>query len=86
MLRKIMLILTLVIIAGCVSPMAKEKIHRATVINDSFVKKMDAGQTSREQEQNHIRAMRVWHYSLDYNVNGNEPPADVQVIDLESEE
>lgn len=82
---KIFGLFLLLLMIGCVSQTAKDKIHRGAVINDSFTQKMDRGETTREQEQKHIRAMRVWHYALDYNVNGNEPPADVKLIVLEEE-
>jgi len=56
---------------GCVPKVAKENIQTNTAAQKEFVKRMDAGQTTREQEQVVIRAqLRNWE-AMDWLLNGN---------------
>jgi hypothetical protein len=71
---------SLLLLAGCVSPTVKSSVERNAARTDAYVEKMDAGETTREQDQKFIYAIRVMNHALNWNVNDIEPPADVKLI------
>ena len=66
--------------AGCVSSVVKEKLSLNAAKLDGYVSKMDDGLTTRDQDQNLIRAMRIWTWSMNQASNGETPPEDIMII------
>lgn len=70
--------------SGCtlicgVPPEAKTTASENAQLSDGFVTMMDAGTTSRVQEQGFIRALRrAWH-AQDYALNDEPLPRDVDI-------
>lgn len=67
-------------VSGCcgVPQEALDQAHTNATICDAFVQQMDAGNTSREQEQEFIKSNRkAWH-AQDHVLNDAELPADMQ--------
>lgn len=76
-MKRLALVLVL-LIAGCVSTTDKEKIAFQAARLDRAVALMDSGVSTRQNEQDFIRGERkVWH-ALDYSINGNPLPPDLQ--------
>jgi len=63
-MKKLVLTITLALLSGCCG-VPKEALDQASIIStayDSFVGFMEQGHTTREQEQDFIRANRkAWH-------------------------
>ena len=81
-MKKLMLplLLSLTLATGCVSSTVKDKLSRNAAQLDGYVKLMDEGETTREEDQDLIRAMRIWTWSMNRAANGEEPPADVKLV------
>ena len=68
-------------INGCVAPEVKGAIERNAARVDRFVKLIENDETTREQEQNFIRAFRPAYHSLNYYFNDVPLPLDLVVED-----
>jgi len=63
----------------CLPPEAKSTASENSKLCDAFILFMDAGQTTREQEQKFIRAnRRAWH-AQNYALNDEPLPKDVEI-------
>ena len=71
------LLFSVILLAGCVSPKIKGTVERQAARGDNMVSKVDAGETTREQEQAYIRATRIVWWSLHHDLNDADLPADV---------
>jgi PBP1b-binding outer membrane lipoprotein LpoB len=71
---------SLLLLSGCVSSVVKSSIEQNAARADAYVEKMDAGETTREQDQKFIYVIRIMNHSLNWNVNDVEPPPDVKLI------
>ena len=69
-----------VVLSGCccVSGTVESRVKRNVERCDNFVQKMDSGLTSRQQEQEFVRANRRMHHSLNFSINDVPLPADVE--------
>lgn len=74
------MIVSLILLTGCVSKEVKEGVKRQAARGDNMVAKIDSGETTREEEQNYIRALRVFIWSLNYDFNDAELPADIREL------
>ena len=74
------LLFCLSLTTGCVSGTVKEKLSKNAAQLDGYVTKMDKGETTKEEDQDLIRAMRIWTWSMNQAANGEVPPADVRLI------
>lgn len=79
----IALFLSLMLMTGCVSSTVKAKLSKNAAQLDGYVQKMDNDETTPEEDQDLIRAMRIWTWSMNHAANGEAPPPDVRLI-LES--
>lgn len=83
-MKPLFLSLTL-IIAGCgsVTQQVKDDVKENSAISSQFVQEMDAGHTTRDLEQEFIRANWASWHSINYAINDVEVPADVkEYLDL----
>jgi len=70
--------------SGCalltgIPPEAKQKADENAKLSDAFVTMMDAGSTTREHEQRFIRASRrAWH-AMNYAINDEPLPRDIEI-------
>lgn len=71
------LILSTVLLLGCVSPQVKSTVERQAARGDNMVSKIDNESTTREEEQSYIRAMRIVWWSLNHDINGVDLPPDI---------
>jgi hypothetical protein len=62
-------------IPTCCPPAAKQKSSEANVLSGAFVKAMDGGKTTREQEQQHIRSQDAEILQFDAALRGTENAA-----------
>jgi len=76
----LILILSLTMFTGCVSSTVKEKLSKNAAQLDGYVQRMDEGATTKEDDQDLIRAMRIWTWSMNQAANDEVPPADVRLI------
>jgi hypothetical protein len=77
------LLLSLFMLTGCVSSVIKEKLSRNAAQLDGYVQRMDTGQpmaTTPEEDQDLIRAMRIWTWEMNQGANGETPPDDIRLI------
>lgn len=74
------LLLSLTLLTGCVSSTVKAKLSLNAAKLDGYVQKMDEGETTKEEDQDLIRAMRIWTWSMNQAANGEVPPPDVRLI------
>jgi hypothetical protein len=76
----IVILLSLVMMTGCVSSEVKDKLSTNAAKLDGYVSRMESGETTPEEDQNLIRVMRIWTWSMNWAANGEEPPADVKLV------
>jgi len=74
------LLLSLILLTGCVSTETKETINRQATRLDNMVSKIENGQTTRENEQAFIKAERVLFHTMNYDVNDVALPPDVALL------
>lgn len=74
------LLICLVMLSGCVSQVVKDKLSKNAAQLDGYVARMETGETTSEEDQDLIRAMRIWTWSMNRAENGEEPPPDVKLI------
>ena len=74
------LLLGLVLFTGCVSTETKETISKQAARADNMVSKIEANQTTRDQEQAYIKAQRIVWHAMDYDVNDTDLPPDVKIL------
>jgi len=74
------LLLSLTMLSGCISQTVKDKLSKNAAQLDGYVARMDAEETTPEEDQDLIRAMRIWTWSMNRAANGEEPPPDVRLI------
>ena len=74
------LMFSLTLLTGCVSSTVKAKLSKNAAQLDGYVQRMDKGETSKEDDQDLIRAMRIWTWSMNQAANGEVPPPDVRLI------
>ena len=67
-------------LTGCVSGEVKDKLSLNAAQLDGYVDKMDKGETTNEEDQNLIRAMRIWTWSMNQAANGEVPPIDIRLV------
>lgn len=63
--------------AGCYST-AKKEVALNTVRLDRYVDLMSTGQTTHIEDQEMVKAFRIFVWSLNYDMNGIALPADIQ--------
>ena len=73
-------ILSLAMLTGCISQVVKDKLSKNAAQLDGYVTRMDAEGTTLEEDQDLIRVMRIWTWSMNWAVNGEEPPPDVKLV------
>jgi len=71
------MVLSLVLMTGCVATNVKETVTRSTARTDKMVQLIEQGKTTREQEQEFIRASRAHWHSLGYYLNDEPLPPDL---------
>lgn len=76
----VILLFSLIFSVGCVSSEVKDQLSDNAAKLDGYVTLMEAGETTSEQDQNLIHAMRVWTWSMNRAANGEEPPPDVKLV------
>lgn len=76
----VLLLCLLLLLPGCISSTVKEKLSKNAAQLDGYVQKMDKGETTRKEDQDLIRVIRVWTWAMNYAANGEEPPPDVRLI------
>jgi len=76
-------LLALVFTTGCVSQKVRDVASRNAARADQYVNLMESGETTPEQDRRYIHASRVAFWAFEWNVNGNEPPADVKLVLVE---
>lgn len=76
----VVLMFSLLLMTGCVSSEVKEKLSKNAAQLDGYVARMESGETTPEQDQNLIRVMRIWTWSMNQAANGESPPADVKLV------
>ena len=76
----VIILLSLLLTTGCVSSEVKKKLSNNAAQLDGYVAKMESGETTPEQDQNLIRVMRIWTWSMNQAANGEELPADVKLV------
>lgn len=74
------LLLSLFMLTGCVSSAVKEKIKLGADKMDGYVRQMDAGETTREEDQDLIRAIRIITWEMNKLTNDETPPEDIRLI------
>ena len=74
------LLVTMSMMTGCVSSAVKDKISVGTAKMDGYVRQMDAGETTREEDQDLIRAIRIITWEMNKLTNGETPPDDIRLI------
>lgn len=84
MKKFIPVLLSAILLCGCVSGALKENLSRNAASLDGYVGLMEKGETTPEQDQDLIRVMRIWTWSMNWAANGETPPSDVRLV-LEAE-
>ena len=75
-----MLLLGALSMPGCLSAAIKDKLSSNAAQLDGYVKKMDSGDTTPEEDKALIRVMRIWTWSMNRSANDETPPEDVLLI------
>ena len=65
---------------GCVSGEIKDKLSKNAAKLDGYVSNMEKGETTPEQDQDLIRAMRIWTWTMHRAASGEELPPDIKLI------
>lgn len=76
-MKNLLLVLVLSM-AGCVSEVVESNVRNNSARSDAFLQRMDEGQTTREQEQDFIKANRVAWHALNYHLNDVDLPEDLR--------
>ena len=76
----VILLVTLSMMTGCVSSAVKAKIKVGADKMDGYVRQMDAGETTRAEDQDLIRAIRIITWEMNKLENGETPPEDIRLI------
>lgn len=72
-------------LTGCVSDTVSQVVERNVVRSDRFVQLMEEDRTTRQQEQDFIKANRAGWHTMDYHLNDAKLPADLQHLAKEEE-
>ena len=80
MKKLIIILISTLILSGCISQVVKDKLSKNAAQLDGYVNLMENGDTTPENNQDLIRAMRIWTWSMNHLVNDEEPPPDVKLI------
>lgn len=83
MKRFIPILLSVFLLNGCVSSTIKDNLSSNAAKLDRYVELMEKDETTPEEDQDMIRVMRVWTWSMNWAANGETPPPDVRFV-LES--
>lgn len=86
MKKFIIILLSVVLLSGCVSGAIKEKLSSNAAKLDRYVELMDEDNTTHEEDRDLIRAMRIWTWSMNWAANDETPPPDVRFILENAEE
>jgi len=76
-MKKLIFIMLILIFVGCTSTADKITTRNAARC-DRFVELMEEGNTTREQEQDFIKANRKGWHSLNYYLNDHPLPEDLR--------
>lgn len=80
MKKLFIIIVTLLMLNGCVSSAVKEQLRANAAKLDGYVKLMDADHTTPQENEDLIRAMRIWTWEMNQLTNGELPPEDIRLI------
>ena len=73
------LLVSLFMLTGCISSTIKAQLSSNAAKLDGYVKQMDDNNTTSEEDQDLVRAMRVWTWEMNKGANGETPPDDVRL-------
>lgn len=83
MKKLIILLFIASMFVGCTCSTIKEKISRNAAHLDGYVQRMETGEpmpTLPEEDQDLIRAMRVWTWEMNQLLNDETPPEDIRKL------
>ena len=73
------LLVSLFMLTGCISSEIKDQLSSNASKLDGYVKLMDSDNTTDKEDQDLIRAMRVWTWMMNKGANGETPPEDIRL-------
>jgi len=76
----IVIFLALFLLSGCASSEINSKLSRNAAQLDGYVRRMNSGETTRQEDQDLIRAMRIWTWSMNKLANDEVPPMDIKTF------
>ena len=74
------LLVSLFMLTGCISSEIKAQLSTNAAKLDGYVKLMDSNNTTRVEDQDLVRAMRIWTWEMNKGANGETPPEDVRLV------